>query len=92
MSVLQPQRIVLPEVMDPRVLAAAEELTARGLAKIILLGETEPIQAEARRLGLDISQARFPARCLVATMWMVQQMKQHLPMRQSPVPAAFHPL
>ena len=39
------------------MLAAAEELTARGLAKIILLGEAEPVQAEARRLGLDISQA-----------------------------------
>ncbi|CAK0787083.1 hypothetical protein CVIRNUC_010299 [Coccomyxa viridis] len=55
----QPQRIVLPEAMDPRVLAAAEELTARGLAKIILLGEAEPVQAEARRLGLDISQCEI---------------------------------
>ena len=53
---MQPQRIVLPEAMDPRVLAAAEELTARGLAKIILLGDPEPVQAEASRLGIDISK------------------------------------
>ena len=52
---LQPQRIVFPEAMDARVLAAAEELTARGLAKIILLGDPEPVQAEARRLGINIS-------------------------------------
>lgn len=53
---LQPQRVVLPEAMDPRVLAAAEELTARGLAKITLLGDPEPVQAEASRLGIDISK------------------------------------
>ena len=54
----QPQRVVLPEAMDARVLAAAEELTARGLAKIILLGDPEPVQAEASRLGIDISKVQ----------------------------------
>ena len=49
------------------MLAAAEELTARGLAKIILLGEAEPVQAEARRLGLDISQA-----CCLLDAWLGQ--------------------
>ena len=34
---LQPQRMVLPEAVECRVLAAAEGLPANGLAKIILL-------------------------------------------------------
>ena len=38
------------------MLAAAEELTERGLARIILLGDPEPVNAEARRLGIDISK------------------------------------
>ena len=80
--------------MDARVLAAAEELTARGLAKIILLGEAEPVQAEARRLGLDISQACPLPEGLVATMWMVLQMTYHLPepCGRAPICTAFHPL
>ena len=65
---LQPQRIVLPEAMDARVLKAAEEVTARGLAKIILLGDPKPVRAEAHRLGIDISQvctcAPKSSRCL----------------------------
>lgn len=36
-----PQRIVLPESDDHRVLQAAAEVTQRGLAKIILLGKPE---------------------------------------------------
>lgn len=52
---MQPQRIVLPEAMDPRMLSAAEELTMKGLAKVILLGEPEAVTAEARRLNIDIS-------------------------------------
>ena len=47
---------MLPEAADARVLAAAEELTERGLARIILLGDPEPVKAEARRLGIDISK------------------------------------
>ena len=72
------------------MLAAAEELTARGLAKIILLGKAEPVQAEARRLGLDISQAcSLPDACLWQ-YWMVQQMTHHSTkiMLQSTEPAA----
>lgn len=53
---LQRQRVVLPESEDPRVLAAALELTQRGLADIILLGEPEKVTAQARRLNIDISQ------------------------------------
>ncbi len=50
---------MLPEATDARVLAAAEELTKRGLARIILLGDPEPVRAEARRLGIDISNVRL---------------------------------
>jgi phosphotransacetylase len=44
--------------MDPRVLSAAEELTLKGLARITLLGQPQPIIAEARRLNMDISHVR----------------------------------
>jgi hypothetical protein len=40
---------------DKRVLAAAAEVTQRGLAKITLLGKPEVVKAEAKRLGLNIS-------------------------------------
>ncbi|CAL8464970.1 g4505 [Coccomyxa elongata] len=53
------QRVVLPESEDPRVLAAAQELTQRGLADIILLGEPEKLTAQARRLNIDISQCKI---------------------------------
>ena len=59
---LQPQRVVLPEAMDPRVLTAASELSARGLAHVVLLGQPERVAAQARKLHVDISKARAP-RC-----------------------------
>ena len=43
-AVLQPQRIVLPEALDPRILKAAAELLRRGQAHIILLGQQEAVQ------------------------------------------------
>jgi phosphate acetyltransferase len=49
------QRIVLPEGTEPRVLHAAEQITRRGLADIVLLGPEEDIKAEADKLGADIS-------------------------------------
>ena len=52
------QHIVLPEGMEPRVLRAAAGVARKGLAKVTLLGEPEAIQAEAKRLSLDISQVR----------------------------------
>ncbi|BDA50565.1 phosphate acetyltransferase [Coccomyxa sp. Obi] len=53
------QRVVLPESEDPRVLAAGQELTQRGLADIVLLGEPEKVTAQARRLNIDISQCKI---------------------------------
>ena len=52
----QPQRIVLPESGDPRVLTAAEELTAKGLAHIVLLGQPDAVRHEAKRLNINISK------------------------------------
>ena len=51
-----PQRIVLPEGTEPRVLRAAAGVARKGLAHITLLGEPDAVQAEARRLSLDISE------------------------------------
>eukprot|EP00891_Asterochloris_glomerata_P000462 jgi/Astpho2/462/Aster-03507 len=50
-----PQHIVLPESGDKRVLIAAAEVVRKGLAKITLLGNPETIQAQAAKLGMDIS-------------------------------------
>ncbi|GIL65714.1 hypothetical protein Vafri_19393 [Volvox africanus] len=50
-----PQHIVLPESEDKRVLAAAADVTTRGLARITLLGDPATITAEAAKLGLDLS-------------------------------------
>lgn len=50
-----PQRIVLPEGMEPRVIKAASEVTAKGYAKITLLGDPQQVTAEAKKLGADIS-------------------------------------
>jgi len=60
-----PQKIVLPESNDPRVLTAASEVTHRGLAKITLLGDPDVVQAEAKKLGLDISKCSIvnPLKC-----------------------------
>lgn len=53
-----PQRIVLPEALDPRILTAAAKISQRGQANIILLGEEPRIQTLASRLHLDISGVR----------------------------------
>jgi hypothetical protein len=50
-----PQRIILPESVDKRVLAAAAEATARGLAHITLLGDPATVASEGKKLGLDLS-------------------------------------
>jgi phosphate acetyltransferase len=52
------KRIVLPEGEEPRILAAAEAILARGVADLILLGDENAIRAQAAKLGHDISEAR----------------------------------
>jgi len=41
--------------MEPRVLQAAAEASRKGVARITLLGLRNAVQAEAKRLSLDIS-------------------------------------
>ncbi|USR79039.1 phosphate acetyltransferase [Arcanobacterium pinnipediorum] len=53
------KRIVLPEATDPRILQAADELLAREVADIILIGDADQIHAHAAELGVDVSQARI---------------------------------
>ncbi|ATG55506.1 phosphate acetyltransferase [Brachybacterium ginsengisoli] len=51
--------IVLPEGDEPRIIAAAEAILARGVAELILLGDENEIRALAAQLGHDISEARI---------------------------------
>ena len=50
--------IVLPEGDEPRIIAAAESILARGVADLILLGDENTIRARSAQLGHDISEAR----------------------------------
>lgn len=47
-----PQRIVLPEGDEPRTLKAADKIIGDGIAKIILLGQSDKILALAKENGL----------------------------------------
>jgi len=48
------QRIVLPEGTDARVLRAAEILTLRGVADLVLLGDPDKIRRRIAELGLKL--------------------------------------
>ena len=47
-----PQRIVLPESLEPRTLRAADRIIAEGIAKVYLIGNRDEILAKAAELGL----------------------------------------
>lgn len=47
-----PQKLVLPESLEPRTLEAADQIIGRGLAKVVLLGKRHQIEAKAEELGL----------------------------------------
>lgn len=47
--------IVLPEGEDCRVVAAAREIAQKGLAKIILVGDTQKVAEAAKQCGVSIS-------------------------------------
>ena len=49
-----PQRIVLPEGEDPRVVSAAAAITREGFAKINLLGRKQVIESVAANLGVPL--------------------------------------
>jgi phosphate acetyltransferase len=48
------KHIVLAEGEDPRVIAAAEEVTRESLAKITLLGQPAKIEATAKEIGANL--------------------------------------
>lgn len=55
-----PQKLVLPESTEPRTLQAADQIIARGLAHVVLLGKRHEIEAKAEELGLgNIRYAHF---------------------------------
>ncbi|SHN27321.1 phosphate acetyltransferase [Cryptosporangium aurantiacum] len=51
--------IVLPEGEEERILLATEELTHRGVADLVLLGDRDVIAAKATQLGTDLSGVRI---------------------------------
>lgn len=48
-----PQRLVLPESLEPRTLQAADRILADKIAEIIFIGKKEDILAKAEELGLS---------------------------------------
>lgn len=55
-----PQKLVLPESLEPRTLEAADQILGRGLAHIVLLGKEKEILEKAEELGLgNIRNAHF---------------------------------
>jgi phosphate acetyltransferase len=53
----QAKTIVLPEALDPRTLAATQQILAERLANIILIGDTDAIQGAAKACGANIAGA-----------------------------------
>jgi len=51
---IQPQRIVLPEGEDPRIIQAAAHVAGERYAKPTLLGRVDAIRASAERLGVKL--------------------------------------
>ena len=49
--------IVLPEATDERVLKAAQEIVKEGLAKVVLVGNAETLNAEAAKVGANLEGA-----------------------------------
>ena len=49
----RPQRIVLPEGEDPRIIAAAARIVREGFAKPILLGRKSAIESAAASAGIS---------------------------------------
>ncbi len=54
---VSPQRIVLPEGDDDRILRAAATILSRGIAELTILGEEIEVHSRAIGLGLDITDA-----------------------------------
>lgn len=52
---LQHAVLLHPQGLDKRILTAAQEVTERGLAHVTVLGDQEAVHAEAKKLGLDLT-------------------------------------
>lgn len=53
------QTVVLPESYDERMLFAAQKIVEQGLAKIIILGNPDEIQATAREKGISLEKVEI---------------------------------
>ena len=51
---MNPQRIVLPEPEDERILKAAAIVNDEGIAKPILIGTKGGVRTDATRLGVNL--------------------------------------
>ncbi len=51
-------RIVLPEGDDERIIKAAEEITAQGIAQVVVLGKREKVDGLADNLGVNLKGVR----------------------------------
>lgn len=51
--------IVLPESYDERMLFAAQSIVEQGLAKVILLGNPEALQATAKEKGIHLGEVEI---------------------------------
>lgn len=60
MAKRQRRHIVLPEGTDERILKAAAILTEKDIVDLTILGETEEVQALARKLNLSIDWTKIP--------------------------------
>ncbi len=58
------KRICLPEAMDERTLHAAAECGRLGFGPVVLIGDTDKVNAKAKEVGADLAKAvlRDPAR------------------------------
>lgn len=56
-SKIAQKTIVLPEATDERVLKAAQEIVKEGLAKVVLVGNLETLNAEAAKVGANLEGA-----------------------------------
>jgi phosphate acetyltransferase len=51
--------IVLPETEDARTLQAADRLTREQIARVVLVGDPDRVQADARAAGADVSRCEI---------------------------------
>lgn len=55
----QTKKVVLPESEDERILKAAHRLSAMGAVELILLGDKEAINSQAKNLNLNLENAEI---------------------------------